>query len=280
MSWPWGKIRIPTMDNINLTSIQAPNQDWMASALAGYLSGKLGIPCEFIADRPWQERERMIDGGQIDVAWICGMPYVQKVDRAGVPIELLAAPVMRAARYQDKPVYFSDVIVHRESNFHSFEDLWGKRWAYNEPGSHSGYNLTRFMLAQMGEYDGFFGEVSAAGSHQKALQLLLDGEIDGTAIDSTVLEIEQKNRPEISDLIRTIATWGPSPIPPWVIHKQVPADLRERIRKTLLVMESDLVGKAVLASLGMKRFARVSDADYDPIREMARMAHRVRFGDK
>jgi ABC-type phosphate/phosphonate transport system substrate-binding protein len=46
----------------------------------------------------------------------------------------------------------------------------------------------------------------------------------------------------------------------------------------LLEMESDSQGKTVLANLGMKRFARVSDADYDPIREMARLARRARFG--
>jgi len=280
MSWPWGKIRILTMDKINLTSIQAPNQDWMAAALAGYLSRKLGIPCEFIAEPPWQEREHLIDTGQVNMGWICGMPYVQKIDRAGVPIELLAAPVMSSPRYQGKPVYFSDVIVHRDSSFHSFEDLRGRRWAYNEPNAHSGDNLTRYMLAQMGEFGGFFGEVTEAGSHQAALEMLLEGKIEGTAIDSTVLEIELKNRPEISEQLRTIAAWGPSPIPPWVIQKQVPENMRTKIRRTLLGMETDAEGKVVLADLGMKRFTRVSDADYDPIREMAQKAQRVHFGNQ
>jgi phosphonate transport system substrate-binding protein len=266
------------MKKLSLTSIQAPNQDWIAAALAGYLGRKLGINCEFIENPPWQEREQMLTAGQINMSWICGLPYVQKIDREGAQIELLAAPVMRNARYQGKPIYYSDVIVRRESSFKSFEDLRAGRWAYNEPNSHSGYNLTRYMLAQMGELDGFFEVLTEAGSHQSALQMLLDGKIDGTSIDSTVLEIELKKRPEIADHIRTIAIWGPSPIPPWVIHKKVPADMRATIRRTLLGMESDLEGKALLAELGMKRFTRVSDADYDPIREMARKAQRVRFG--
>jgi phosphonate transport system substrate-binding protein len=266
------------MEKLTITSIQAPNQDWIAATLASYLSEKLGVPCEFVAEPTWQEREQMLDDGQANIGWICGLPYVQKVDQAGVPIELLAAPVMDKARYQGKPIYFSDVIVRRESDFRSFEELRGKSWAYNEPNSQSGYNLTRYMLAQMGEFDGFFGIVTEAGSHQAALKLLLDGIIDGTSIDSTVLEIAMKDRPEISGHLRTIATWGPSPIPPWVIHKQVPVNMRAKIRRTLLEMEFDVEGKTVLADLGMKRFTRVSDADYDPIREMARKARRVRFG--
>jgi len=268
------------MEKLTITSIQAPNQDWIAAALANYLGEKLGIACEFIADPPWQERERMIDTGYANISWICGLPYVHKIDRADVQIELLVAPVMENARYKGRPVYFSDVIVRSESNFTTFADLRGRRWAYNEPNSHSGYNLTRYMLAQMGEFDGFFGYITEAGSHQIALHLLLEGKIDGTSIDSTVLEIELKNRPEITSHIRKIATWGPSPIPPWVIHKQVPSNLRDRVRRILLRMDSDWKGKAVLADLGIKKFTDVGDANYDPIREMEIKAQQVRLGKK
>jgi phosphonate transport system substrate-binding protein len=266
------------MEKLTITSIQAPNQDWIGAALASYLSVKLGMRCEFIADPPWQEREHMLDAGQIAMGWICGLPYIQKIDRAGVQIELLAAPVMSKVRYQDKPIYFSDVIVQRDSRFNSFEDLRGGRWAYNEPNSHSGYNLTRYMLAQLGEFVGYFGSVTEAGSHQAALQMLLEGKIDGTSIDSTVLEIELEKRPEISGQIRRIATWGPSPIPPWVTHKKIPAEVRSRVRNGLLKMDSDSEGRTLLANLGMKRFVQVSDADYDPIREMAQKARPVHFG--
>jgi phosphonate transport system substrate-binding protein len=266
------------MEKLTLTSIQALNQDRITAALAGYLAEKLGIPCEFISDPPWQEREYRLDAGEIDMGWICGLYYVQKIDRGVAQFELLAAPVMSKARYQGRPVYFSDVVVRRESRFRSFEDLRGRAWAYNEPNSHSGYNLTRYTLAQKGEFKGFFGAVTGAGSHQAALQMLLEGEIDGTSIDSTVLEIELQDRPEISSQIRVIETWGPSPIPPWVIRKGVPTEMRTRIRRTMLDMETGAAGHAVLADQGMKRFTRVNDADYVPIREMAQEAQRVRFG--
>jgi phosphonate transport system substrate-binding protein len=268
------------LEKLTITSIQAPNQDRIAAVLANYLGEKLGIACEFIADPPWQERERMIDTGHANIGWICGLPYVHKIDRAGVQIELLVAPVMANARYKGRPVYFSDVIVHSESNFTTFADLRGRRWAYNEPNSHSGYNLTRFMLAKMGEFDDFFEHVTEAGSHQAALQLLLDGKIDGTSIDSTVLEIELRHKPDLSTHLRKLATWGPSPIPPWVIHKQVPSHMRDKIRITLLEMDSDLKGKVVLADLGIKKFTQVNDTYYDPIREMEIKAQRVRLGNK
>ncbi|HLA98035.1 MAG TPA: PhnD/SsuA/transferrin family substrate-binding protein [Anaerolineales bacterium] len=265
------------MQKITLTSIQAPNQDWIGAALADYLERKLSIPTEFVHAPPWQDREQMLDMGEINIAWICGLPYIQRADQPGAQVELLVAPVMRPARYRNLPVYFSDVIVRRETPFTSFGDLRGVRWAYNEPNSHSGYNLTRYVLAQMGAFDGYFGSAIQAGSHQAALQMLLAGQIDATAIDSTVLEIELENKPEVEDRIRTVATWGPSPIPPWVVQKRLPDRLKTAIREILLGMEAEIEGRRVLASLRLKRFARVRDEDYNPIRAMFRLADRVRL---
>ena len=59
--------------------------------------------------------------------------------------------------------------------------------------------------------------------------------------------------------------------------RQVPLEMRESIRSTLLTMDSDIRGKALLASLELERFAQVNDADYDPIREMWLEAQQVPF---
>jgi hypothetical protein len=85
---------------------------------------------------------------------------------------------------------------------------------------------------------------------------------------------------ELSEHLRTIATWRLSPIPPWVIHERVPAKMRDTIRSVLLGMESDVEGKALLGDLGMKPFTQSSDADYDPVGDGALKARRVQFGNQ
>jgi hypothetical protein len=55
---------------------------------------------EVVDDADWQERERMLDDGQIAIAWLCGLPYTLRADRPAPEIELLAAPVMAGSRYQ------------------------------------------------------------------------------------------------------------------------------------------------------------------------------------
>jgi len=39
------------------------------------------VPVELVPDVPWQERQRMLDAGQVDAAWICGPPYVLRADK-------------------------------------------------------------------------------------------------------------------------------------------------------------------------------------------------------
>jgi len=87
----------------------------------------------------------------------------------------LAAPVLQGPRYQGRPVYFSDVIVRRDSPLRSFADLRGASWSYNDPDSHSGYNLTRYELARRGEARGYFGTVVSAGWHQESIRWVAEG---------------------------------------------------------------------------------------------------------
>ncbi|PYS49796.1 MAG: hypothetical protein DMG13_22555 [Acidobacteria bacterium] len=101
---------------------------------------------------------------------ICGLPYVRKKHDEQLNFKLLAAPVIKHRHYGAVPVYYSDVVVHADSSFRSFEDLWGRTWAYNEPGSHSGYNIVRYPLAIRGSGTDFFGRVVESGSHQSSLR--------------------------------------------------------------------------------------------------------------
>jgi phosphonate transport system substrate-binding protein len=249
----------------------APNADVMCRALTRYLARSLAIPVEFVDDIPWQEREKLFDAGAIDLCWICGLPYVHKADRAE-GIELCVAPVMQAARYGGAPIYFSDVVVRKDSAFGDFAGLEGATWAYNEPRSHSGFNLVCYHLAAQGKTLAYFGRLVEAGAHQSALRLILSGEVTAAAIDSTVLEAEMRLAPALASELRTIATLGPSPAPPWVFSKGVPAGLRAEVRECLRDMSRDAEGRVVLESWGVSELRPVDDGAYDPIRAMARAA--------
>lgn len=263
------------MLHLKLASCIAENTESFCEGVASFIEDQLGIRSEYVSGIPWQERERLFDRGAIQILWLCGLPYVHKADTFESDIELLAVPVPRGERYQTRPVYFSDVIVRRDRPFESFCDLRGASWAYNEPRSHSGFNVVRSHLADIGAADDFFGNVVESGAHSASLEMILSGRVDGSAIDSTVLEWLIAERNDLPEQIRVIESLGPSPIPPWVISKRVGASLRSELRALLLCLHMDPHGRRLLARAGFDRFVAAQDRDYDPIREMASKAEQV-----
>ena len=260
-----------TAEAVTLATCQADNTFSLSRALAGYLSDYLARPVRFLDGADWRDSYTAIAAGRIDIGWICGRPYVDLL-AAGAPISLLAAPVMAGARYGGQPGYFSDVVVRRDSRFRHFADLRGASWAYNEPGSHSGYHVTRYHLAQLGETGRYFGRVVGSGGHMRSLQLVLSGAIDASAIDSTVLEWAQERDPTLAQRIRIIDILGPSPGPPLVVAGEQGLALRQQLRAALLTLPETAAGWSILALGGLARFAAVADSDYDAIRTMAEVA--------
>jgi phosphonate transport system substrate-binding protein len=225
---------------------------------------RLGLSTELVVETSYESCERDLN----EVCFVCSLPYVT-LERRGVDLAVpVAAPVLEGERYGGRPIYFSDVIVRRESPFRSFTNLRGRSWAYNEPLSHSGYGITRYHLVQLGETGGFFGEVVEAGFHRRAIRMVASGEVDGAAIDSQVLAMELRDDPELADRVRVVETLGPSTIQPVAVSRRVPPDVREAIRDVLVRMAEDSVVRERLARALVERFVPVDAGDYDDIRMM------------
>lgn len=240
--------------------------DPFCAALADYLRDELVRDVIFVNDIPYPDRLRGLQDGTLDVGWICGVDYVGRI--ANSAFQLIAAPIMQGARYQNQPVYFSDVLVRCDSPYQTFDDLRGARWVYNEPGSFSGAVVMRHHLRQFGAGDDFFGEAFASGAHSVSLKMVLDGQADVTAIDSMVLDQVLRREPEIQDQVRVVARLGPNPIPPWVGARSLTDGERDALRAAFLGMSGHPRGREILAQGLFAQFTSIKDSDYDPIRQI------------
>jgi phosphonate transport system substrate-binding protein len=260
-----------------LASYLAENARPTYERIAEWLTARLGEPATLLAGVAWEERVAMLDAGQVHAAVICGWSYIQRHHWPKRPVDLLCAPVMAPPRYEDRPIYFTDVVVRHDSPFRSFVDLRGRSYAYNDRGSHSGYNVPRDHLLRLGETRGYFGHTVASGSHQSSIRMVEVGEVDVSGIDSTMLDLERRQRPDLNRTLRTVAVLGPSPIPPVIVTRALPENERERLRATLLAMHENAEGRGILNDGLIARFVRVRDADYDPIRAMVARAVEAGF---
>jgi len=249
---------------LRFATFLAPNMLPVYRFLAARIGDRLGRPVELTVGRSFDQFER----GEADLGVICGLPYVWLADRQPPPVEPLAAPLLIGNRYGGPPVYYSDVIVRRESPITCLEELRGCSWAYNEPASHSGHTVTLYSLVRMGARPGFFGRVVEAGFHQRAIRLVHAGAVDAAAIDSQVLAMELRDHPQLADHLRVIGSFGPSTIQPVVAASRLPSRLKHPVRELLVELGDDPTARPLLAHGFVDRFRLVDDAAYDDIRAM------------
>jgi len=98
--------------------------------------------------------------------------------------------------------------------------------------------------------------------------MVVDREVDASAIDSQALAVALRDDPSLARSLRIIDALGPSTIQPVAVSKRVPLDLRRRILSVLVSLPEDCDARERL-SLGLvKRFVPVGPSDYDDIRMM------------
>jgi phosphonate transport system substrate-binding protein len=251
-------------DRLRFGTLLAPNIMPVYEAVTEEVGRRLGVETELFIETDYDACAR----DENEVCFVCSLPYVEFERRGISPAIPIAAPVLEGARYGGRPIYFSDVIVHRDSPFHSFLDLRGHSWAYNEPLSHSGYGITRYHLVEIGETQGFFSEVIEAGFHETSMRLVAAGEVDASAIDSQVLAVAMRDDPSLSRSLRIIDALGPSTIQPVAVSRRVPPGLRTAIQDVLTTMHENPAMRERLALGMVERFVPAGPSSYDDIRMM------------
>ena len=231
--------------------------------LVDYLERRLATPVMTVDRGSYEEFNQLLKIGELDIAFVCGGPYVDGKDDFG--LELLVVPETLAG----ETVYYSYMIVPIQSPAKSFEDLRGKTFAFTDPLSNSGKLVPEYMLAQKGETpEHFFGKVIYTSAHDKSIRAAATGEVDGAAVDSLIYEYQIRKEPELGRKLRILSRSAPYGIPPVVVRPNIPAPLRERLRKVLLAMHEDPEGSLILQGMMLRRFVPASDAAYGTIREM------------
>jgi len=242
-----------------------------------YVGKKMNRKVEFVSGFSYRTINDMLDAGLVDVGFICGLPYTMKKDTKIPTVELLLAPVMKDQKYKNSPIYYSYIIVHKDSQFKEFSDLKGSHFTFNDEISNSGYNMPRAHLIEIGETNGFFKKVSRSGSHEESIRLVAKGKADVSAVDSLVYDYDMLNNPKYAQQTRVLKVLGPAGIPPVVVSTKVPLHLRKKIQDVLIGMNNDEEGKSILNAALVDRFVKSVDSNYDSIRDMYKKSDKYNY---
>lgn len=255
--------------NICVGSMITPKEGYAYyRALLNYIGDRLKMKVNFIEKESYAEVNSLLEKGKIDMALVCGGPYVEGHDEFG--LELLAAP-----QVDGKTVYYSYIIVHEDSNINKFEELRGKAFVFVDPISNSGKIYPTYLVKQLKEtIETFFKEYVYSYAHDTSIRAVAESIVDAGAVDSLIWNYMERNGSPFTKLTRIIKVSPAYGIPPVVVSPTLKKDLKDALKQTLLDMHLERKGKEILENMGIDRFVEIDDSDYDSIREIKKYLSR------
>ncbi len=249
--------------NVAVAAMISPKETFIYyRQLLDYIGDQLDRSVKMVQRKTYKEINEMLGEGKIDLAFICSGPYASGKEKYG--FEALATPQIRG-----NPFYQSYLIVNKNSNYHKFEDLKGKVFAFTDPESNTGKLVPTYQLMQMGEKpELFFGKTIYTYSHDNSILAVARSLVDGAAIDGQIWEYYNKRNPVHTSETVVIKKSKPFGNPPMVTSVRLPSQQKERIRQLLFSMHLNPDGKRILNNLMIDKFIMLNEEWYDPIRKM------------
>lgn len=230
--------------------------------LLDYIEERLGRPVELVQRPTYAEVNRLLEIGEVDVAFVCTGAYL--IGEREFDMEILAAPIING-----EAAYHSWLIVPSNSPAQSIADLRGKTFAFTDPLSHTGRLYPTYLIYQMGERpETFFGRTFFTYSHDAAIRAVANGLADGAAVDSLIFTYLIQREPELESRLRIIHKSPPFGIPPVVVSPNIRPQLRAELQSIFLSMHNYPSGQAALRALDIERFIILERSAYDSARQL------------
>jgi len=235
--------------------------------LGTYLTEQIGSPVEMIVTRDYAELTHRLNEGSLDLAWVGALTYVQVV--ADVPkARYMVTYVNRAVSTGTvAPYYRSLIVTAKDSDITSIADIKGKRFAFTDPKSTSGYAYPRYLLRSHGvDPDTDLAKAFFLKRHDRVIDALLHGAVDAGALAD---EVYYGVRKKYGDALRIVAESDPIPMTAIVGSGHLDTATTARITNALVAMPSDHVFCLKMREVfgwHAAGFQKHSDGLYDSVR--------------
>ena len=253
---------IPTQETVRELTLYKPVMD--------LLSKNTGKKIEFYMPTSYASVVEALMGKWVDVATLGPESYVIAHNKEP-SIEVFATYSKKKDGIQEAgPGYKSVLITKKGSKFTTIESLKGSVMLLVDPASTSGALIPDTVFVKQVTHvpnKEYFGRIAFSGGHDLSTYAVADGKADAAFVAThrfmnTVatgkVKVEDFNYLWYSPLL---------PQDPFVYRGTLCAPLKEAIAKTFLTLESTAEGKAYLDNVGADRFVKMTDKDYDIIRE-------------
>ncbi len=200
--------------------------------------------------------------GKADIAWLAPLSYVLAHDKCDAKV------VFNAIRF-GKATYNGQMIVNVNSGIEKIEDVKGKKVAFTDPASTSGYLYPVALLLQHGiTLDDI--DYTFAGGHTAAALAVYKGSVDAGFTYVDARDRLEKDFPDIKEKTKVIAVTDPIPNDTISVRADLDPEVLAAFKKAMMEVAETEEGKQVLHDIyEWDGLAESNDKLFDPIRQVA-----------
>ncbi|MBN2358176.1 MAG: phosphate/phosphite/phosphonate ABC transporter substrate-binding protein [Deltaproteobacteria bacterium] len=238
------------------------------AALASALSATTGLRIETRVPIDYLDAIEKLGAAEVDVALLNNLSYLLAEDTYQVEARLA---VLRSG---GRRFHRAQILVRRDSTLRSLIDLTGKRVAFVDPYSVTGFVVGAHLLTAHGVKA---GSTTFVGSHEEVVRQVFTRDADagatyddGSPAGGLPVDVRtrlQERYPSIGDELIALAKSDPIPNEPVVFRRDLGPALTERLIAGLVKLREQPAAAAALLTIDdIVGFDPASGADYAPLR--------------
>ncbi len=201
-----------------------------------------------------------LGSGSVDFALIPPFAYLLANKKHG------SEALLTSINKDGAPGYYSIILARSDKNINTVEDLKGKKIAFVDPSSTSGYIFPAVILNDHNidlEKD---IQYQFAGGHDKALQLLLNGDVDAIGTYESIFRKFSKEFPDMNTKTKVLEKSDLIPGVTLTVSSKLDNDTKEKIKKAFLEVTTEKESENLLYDLfGIKGFQEADINNYKTV---------------
>lgn len=227
-----------------------------------YLEKETGLDFALRFSREYEETIENLGTGKAQFGIMGGLSFLK------AEYDYEARMLVKGLDENKKGDYRSAIIARMKSKLNKLSELKGRSFAFGSQYSTQGYLIPRYMLEKEGVCLTDLKKYIYTGSHWECARLVIKGEVSAGGIQDTLaFKLEQEGS------IKILALSDYYPRSGVAVNKDVPAEIREKVKTALLRFEP--LGKDRKGLIDWSKsempggFTTVEPGDYDVLRKMA-----------